>query len=138
MMMVAANATTTTRGDDLVDPQQRRMTLDRLTQERNHILDRWADADTLGLTAEQVALNVYLRQNLKSLFGETGFDPPLPARNPVSVSMHNPRFSAALWAINTEAYRRKGTVSSAVIHPTQYHCTRCMYRSVSSVAHLRQ
>ena len=112
-LAAAANAT---RDDKLVDLQHQ-MALDKLAKERNHILDRWADADTLGLTAEEVALNAYLRQNLKSLFGETGFNPPVPARNPVSVSMHNPRFAAALWAVNTEAYRRKGTVSfSTCIH----------------------
>ena len=113
--MMAANAAT--RDESLVDLQHHQMTLDKLAQERNYILDRWADADTLGLTAGETALNAYLRHNLKSLFGETGFNPPLPARNPVSVSMHNPRFSAAMWAVNTEAYRRKGTVSfSTCIH----------------------
>lgn len=110
--MVSDNATS--RDDKLVDLHHQ-WTLDMLAKDRNYILDRWADADTLGLTAEEIALNAYQRRNLKSLFGETGFDPPLPARNPISVSMHNPRFSAALWALNTEAYRRKGSVSSATI-----------------------
>lgn len=100
----------TSRDDKLVDLHHQ-WTLEMLAKERNHILDRWADADALGLTAEEIALNSYQRRNLKSLFGETGFDPPLPARNPISVSMHNPRFSTALWALNTEAYRRRGSVS---------------------------
>lgn len=110
-LTAAANATTTTRDEKRVDLEHYQATLGKLSKERNRILDRWADADALGLTAEEVALNAYLRQNLKSLFGETGFNPPVPARNPVSVSMHNPRFSAALWAVNTEAYRRRGTLS---------------------------
>lgn len=113
-LAVAADATTT-RDEKLVGLEQHQTTLGKLTKERNHILDRWADPDALRLTAEEVALNTYLRQNLKSLFGETGFNPPVPARNPVSVSMHNPRFAAALWAVNTEAYRRKGAVSLAAI-----------------------
>ncbi|CAM9525996.1 unnamed protein product, partial [Scytosiphon promiscuus] len=83
--------------------------LDKLTSERNRILDEWADPKSLG--EEEVALNEYQREHLKCLFGETGFNPPVPPRNPISVSMHNPRFGAALWAINTEAYRRKGTLS---------------------------
>lgn len=89
----------------------RQSVLDKLTQERNDVLDRWADAEGLGLVPDEAALNVYQKEHLKFLFGQTGFNPPVPARNPVSVSMHNPRFAAALWAVNTEAYRRKGKVS---------------------------
>lgn len=85
--------------------------LEILTKERNEVLDRWADPKTLSLSPEEIELNKFLKRNLKYLFGQTGFDPPVPARNPVSVSMHNPRFAAALWAINTEAYRRKSSVS---------------------------
>lgn len=98
------------RGKSVLAPE-RQAVLDKLTNERNCVLDRWADAGTLGLNPDEVALNVYQRNHLKFLFGETGFNPPVPARNPVSVNMHNPRFSAALWAVNTEAYRRKGSVS---------------------------
>lgn len=90
---------------------ERQAVLDKLTKERNDVLDRWADAETLGLSSEEAELNIYQRQHLRFLFGETGFSPPVPARNPVSVAMHNPRFSAALWVVNTEAYRRKGSVS---------------------------
>lgn len=89
----------------------RQLVLDQLTKDRNRVLDDWADAGTLGLTPDEVAINKFQRKHLKFLFGETGFNPPVPARNPVSVNMHNPRFSAALWAVNTEAYRRKGSVS---------------------------
>lgn len=96
---------------------ERQLILDKLTLERNRVLDEWADPDTLGLSPEEVAVNVYQRSHLKFLFGETGFNPSVPARNPVSVSMHNPRFSAALWAINTEVYRRKGWVSADNIGP---------------------
>lgn len=74
-------------------------------------MDDWADPKLLGLTNDEVKINFFLRSNLRYLFGQTGFDPPVPARNPVSVSMHNPRFAASLWALNTEAYRRKGVVS---------------------------
>ena len=91
-------------------PSDRQALLDKLTDERNHVLDRWADGDTLGLSQEERDINSFQREHLKFLFGETGFNPPVVARNPVSVTMHNPRFSAALWAVNTEAYRRKGTV----------------------------
>lgn len=93
---------------------RRQGVLDELTKERNDTLDRWADAEALGLATDEIALNVYQKEHLKFLFGQTGFNPPVPARNPVSVSMHNPKFSAALWAINTEAYRRKGKVSYVV------------------------
>ncbi|CAN0137228.1 unnamed protein product, partial [Ascophyllum nodosum] len=89
----------------------RQATLDKLTKEREHVLDRWADADTLGLSQVEKEINSFQRKRLKFLFGEKGFNPPVNARNPVSVTMHNPRFSAALWAVNTEAYRRKGTLS---------------------------
>lgn len=85
--------------------------LDKLTTERNQLLDRWADPKSLGLTTEEIKINMFLRTSLRYLFGQTGFDPPVPARNPVSVSMHNPRFAVALWALNTEAYRRRGNVS---------------------------
>lgn len=113
---VPSDATTsTTRHEHFVNPEHQ-PALAKLAKERNRILDRWADPGTLGLTAEEVALNDYQRQHLKFLFGETGFNPPVPARNPVSVSMHNPRFSTALWAVNTEAYRRKGTVSARCIN----------------------
>lgn len=109
----AANATAL--GDTLVDLEHQ-AALDKLAKERNRILDRWADVDTLGLTAEEAALNAYQRLHcFKFLFGEMGFNPPVAARNSVSVSMHNPRFSAALWAVNSEAYRRKGSVSSAAV-----------------------
>lgn len=86
--------------------------LDALTHERNQVLDTWADAKSLGLTTEEIKINMFLKSSLRYLFGQTGFDPPVPARNPVSVSMHNPRFAVALWALNTEAYRRRGKVSS--------------------------
>lgn len=91
--------------------EERRAVLDKLTKERNTVLDRWADAKTLSLSTHEAELNKFLKKDLKYLFGQTGFDPPVPARNPVSVSMHNPRFAAALWAVNTEAYRRRGKVS---------------------------
>lgn len=107
----AANVTGTASFSKPDITAERQNVLDKLTKERNHVLDRWADAETLGLVPAEVAINVYQREHLKLLFGETGFNPPVPARNPVSVSMHNPRFSASLWAVNTEAYRRKGTVS---------------------------
>lgn len=90
---------------------EHQIVLDKMTSERNHILDRWADGKTLGLTSEEKALVAYQKSNLKFLFGETGFNPPVPPRNPISVATHNPRFGAALWAVNTEAYRRKGSVS---------------------------
>ncbi|CBJ25480.1 alkylhydroperoxidase [Ectocarpus siliculosus] len=90
---------------------QKVIVLRKETSERDRILDRWADAEALQLTDEEAKLNEYQRRNLKLLFGETGFNPPVPARNPISVAMHNPRFSAALWAVNTEAYRRKGLLS---------------------------
>ncbi|CAM9304919.1 unnamed protein product [Ectocarpus sp. 4 AP-2014] len=90
---------------------QKAIVLRKETSERDRILDRWADAEALQLTDEEANLNEYQRKNLKLLFGETGFNPPVPARNPISVVMHNPRFSAALWAVNTEAYRRKGLLS---------------------------
>lgn len=89
---------------------EHQIVLDKMTSERNHVLDRWADAKALGLTAEEAKLVAHQRANLKFLFGETGFNPPVPARNPISVALHNPRFGAALWAVNTEAYRRKGSV----------------------------
>lgn len=89
---------------------KRQSALDKLTKERNEVLNRWADPRTLGLTTEEIKLNTFLKSNLRFLFGQTGFDPPVNARNPVSVSMHNPRFAAALWALNTEAYRRRGAV----------------------------
>lgn len=92
---------------------EHRARLERLTKERNEVLDRWADPKLLSLTSDEVALNSFLKKSLRYLFGQTGFDPPVPARNPVSVSMHNPRFAAALWAVNTEAYRRKNSVSVA-------------------------
>ena len=108
-------ANTTPRDDTLVDLEHQ-AALDKLAKERNRILDRWADADTLGLTDEEIALNAYQRLHyFELLFGEMGFNPPVAARNSVSVSMHNPRFSAALWAVNNEAYRRKGSVSSATV-----------------------
>ena len=90
----------------------RQAILDKLTKEREHVLDRWADADTLGLSQIEKEINSFQREHLKFMFGEKGVNPPINARNPVSVTMHNPRFSAALWAVNTEAYRRKGTVGS--------------------------
>lgn len=93
-----------------VKSTHQQVALEKLTAERNHALDNWADAHTLGLTSDEIAINVYLRHNLKFLFGETGLNLPVHPRNPVSVSMHNPRFSVALWAVNTEAYRRKGLV----------------------------
>lgn len=103
------------RDDALVDLQHQ-AALDRLAKERNRILDRWADADTLGLTAEEIALNAYQRQHcFEFRFRDRGFNPPVAARNSISVSMHNPRFSAALWAVNSEAYRRRGSVSSVMI-----------------------
>lgn len=89
----------------------RRAELEKLTKERNELLDRWADPKILSLTVDEVELNKLLKKSLRYLFGQTGFDPPVPARNPVSVSMHNPRFAAALWAVNTEAYRRRNSVS---------------------------
>lgn len=89
---------------------EHQIVLDKMTAERNRVLDRWADGKALGLTPEEKALVAYQRSNLKFLFGETGFNPPVPARNPISVALHNPRFGAALWAVNTEAYRRKGSV----------------------------
>ncbi len=84
--------------------------LDKMTSEREHALDRHADSKALGHTPEETALNHYQKNDLKYLFGETGFNPPVPPRNPILVTTHNPRFSAALWAINGEAYRRKGLV----------------------------
>lgn len=89
---------------------EHQIVLEKMTSERNQILDRWADAKALGLTREEEALVAHQRAHLKFLFGETGFNPPVPARNPISVALHNPRFGAALWAVNTEAYRRKGSV----------------------------
>lgn len=99
-------------------PSDRQALLDKLTDERNRVLDRWADGDTLGLSQEERDINSFQRKHLKFLFGETGFNPPAVARNPVSVTMHNPRFSAALWAVNTEAYRRKGTVREEAVFLT--------------------
>lgn len=90
---------------------EHQIVLEKMTSERNHTLDQWADAKALGLTPEEKALVAYQKSHLKFLFGETGFNPPVPARNPISVALHNPRFGAALWAVNTEAYRRKGSVS---------------------------
>lgn len=90
---------------------EHQIVLEKMTTERNHILDRWADGKALGLTTEEKALAAYQKTNLKFLFGETGFNPPVPPRNPISVATHNPRFGAALWAVNTEAYRRKGSLS---------------------------
>eukprot|EP00752_Nemacystus_decipiens_P010549 g9394.t1 len=90
---------------------EHQIVLEKMTSERNHSLDRWADAKALGLTPEEEALVAHQRAHLKFLFGETGFNPPVPARNPISVALHNPRFGAALWAVNTEAYRRKGSLS---------------------------
>ena len=95
------------------EQSEHEMVLEKMTSERNHILDRWADAKTLGLNREEAELLAHQRLNLKFLFGETGFNPPVPARNPISVAQHNPRFGAALWTVNTEAYRRKGSVSGA-------------------------
>ncbi|CAN0554076.1 unnamed protein product, partial [Ectocarpus sp. 8 AP-2014] len=97
-------------GSTVAAMDQKAIVLRKETSERDRILDRWADAEALQLTDEEANLNEYQRKNLKLLFGETGFNPPVPARNPISVAMHNPRFSAALWAVNTEAYRRKGLV----------------------------
>lgn len=89
--------------------------LAEVTGKREYVLDRWANARILELNAEEVALNHFLKQSLKYLFGLTGINPPVAARNPVSVSMHNPRFATALWAINTEAYQRKGKVGSMIV-----------------------
>eukprot|EP00903_Cladosiphon_okamuranus_P009354 g8920.t1 len=95
----------------ITSSSEHQVVLEKMTSERNHILDRWADSTSLKLTAQEEALVVFQKSNLKYLFGETGFNPPVPPRNPISVALHNPRFGAALWAINTEAYRRKGTLS---------------------------
>lgn len=92
---------------------EHQIVLEKMTSERNHTLDRWADSKALGLTSEETALVTFQKSNLKFLFGETGFNPPVPPRNPISVALHNPRFGAALWAVNTEAYRRKGSVSKS-------------------------
>eukprot|EP00904_Undaria_pinnatifida_P000206 jgi/Undpi1/10186/HiC_scaffold_28.g12639.m1 len=100
---------------------EHRAALNKLAKERNHTLDRWADATTPGLTDEEVALNAYQRQHcFEFSVGEMGFNPPVPARNAVSVSMHNPRFSAALWAVNAEAYRHKGLCDGSFVDKKAY------------------
>lgn len=47
--------------------EQQQATLDKLTSERNQILDDWADLTSLE--SEEVALNDYQRAHLKYLFG---------------------------------------------------------------------
>ncbi|CAM9651319.1 unnamed protein product [Discosporangium mesarthrocarpum] len=91
-----------------------RAKIEKLTRDREHTLNNWPDAKGLSFEDDEIALATFLRKDLKFLFGRTGFDPPVPARNPVSVSMHNPRFSAGLWALNTEAYQRKGYISRSL------------------------
>ena len=40
-------------------PSDRQALLDKLTDEHNHVLDRWADGDTLGLSQEERDINSF-------------------------------------------------------------------------------